>query len=244
MRGMYAQAGNMSDFTGVLVRRQYKPGEKYIQLLFKTDDGLRLTVTRNPKMVSSLDEGQMYHVEGQQYNIGQKTVIREPKATLLKSEPGFVRKNKWFIAASIIAVIIVAAVFSLLFKSPHSSANSATPKDHKASAQTKKSEESKSVSDQNSAPTDSAQEDLDARTGADTSNTAQQSNRSTSPKPNQATAPSNNIPQGNSESPVTEPTTPSQADSPVQNDTQTTPVTPQTNETTQDPTLDPTAPPQ
>jgi cytoskeletal protein RodZ len=169
-------------------------------------------------MVDSLNEGKMYHVEGQLYNIGQKTVIREPKATLLKSEPGFLIKNKWFIAASVVAVIIVAAVFSLLFKSPHSSANSATPKEDKANAQTKKSEESKSVTDQNSAPTDSAQSDLDARTGANTSNTAQQSNRATSPKPNQAAATSNITPQSYAESPATDSPAPSQADAPAQND--------------------------
>jgi cytoskeletal protein RodZ len=238
---MYAQAGSVTDFKGVLIRRQYKPGQKYIQLIFKTTDGLRLTVTRNPQMVDSLNEGKMYHVEGQLYNIGQKTVIREPKATLLKSEPGFLIKNKWFIAASVVAVIIVAAVFSLLFKSPHSSANSATPKEDKANAQTKKSEESKSVTDQNSAPTDSAQSDLDARTGANTSNTAQQSNRATSPKLNQAAANSNITPQSYAESPATDSPAPSQADAPVQND----PQAPQTNEAAQTPSAtDPSALPQ
>jgi hypothetical protein len=193
MRGMYAQARNMSDFTGVLVRRQYKPGEKYIQLLFKTSDGLKLSISRNPQMVSSLNEGQTYHVEGQQFNIGQKTIIHEPKATLLKTEPGFFKKNKWFIASTVIAVVIVAVVFSLLFKSPHSSANSASPKEHKANTQTKKSEESSNVTDQNSAPTASSQADLNARTGADTSNTTPITNRPASSKPNQAVSPSSNV---------------------------------------------------
>jgi hypothetical protein len=213
MRGMYAPAGNISDFTGVLVRRQYKPGEKYIQLLFKTDKGFRLTLTRNPQMVGSLNEGQTYHVEGQQYVIGQKTVIHEPKATLLASKPGFFRKNKWFIAASIAAVIIVVAVFSVLFKSPQSSANSATLKGNKASSQAKKSKESSSANGQNSAPTDSAQAALDARTGADTSNTASQPRGSTSVRPTQSVATNNNASQSYPSNTSPEPSTPTQADS-------------------------------
>ena len=41
---MYASAGNMTDFSGVLVQKKYKPGQK---LVFDPSSGLRLSTSQN-----------------------------------------------------------------------------------------------------------------------------------------------------------------------------------------------------
>jgi cytoskeletal protein RodZ len=132
---MYATAGNMSDFTGVLVRRQYKPGQKYIQLLFKTGDGVKLSITRNLQMVRSLKEGLTYRVKGTEYVVGKKTIIHEPVATLVQSKPSFFRQRSLLIAAGLIVFVIAVAASALLIVG-QGSANHSQPQAEKPAAQT------------------------------------------------------------------------------------------------------------
>lgn len=70
--------GNVASFTGVLVSRHYKPGQKYVQFVFQTAEGIRLSLSRNAQMVRTLDIGQKYSVEGQEYAVGKKTFVHEP----------------------------------------------------------------------------------------------------------------------------------------------------------------------
>jgi cytoskeletal protein RodZ len=118
---MYASAGSVADFTGVLIRRQYKPGQKYIQLLFKNTEGLQLSLTRNIQLVRSLHEGQTYRVKGQEFIVGQKTVVHEPIATLV--QPKTVSRRWIFV---LLAVFLTSGgiVGALTLLRPNSAANS------------------------------------------------------------------------------------------------------------------------
>jgi hypothetical protein len=160
---MYAPADNMSDFTGVLVKRQYKPGQKYIQLLFQTSDGPILSISRNPNLVQSLSEGHTYRVEGQEYTIGEKKVINEPSAVLIKTEVAFFKRHLWKFGAFFIAAIIVAVIISLVFKSPHSSANSTNTGAKSSAAKHNNNNLSTTDSNESSNPTSEAQSQLSAR---------------------------------------------------------------------------------
>jgi hypothetical protein len=120
MRGMYAAAGNMSSFTGVLVRRQYKPGQKYIQLLFKTPQGIKLALTRDPQMVRSLTEGRIYNVEGQEYSLGDKTAVQDATVAPIISNK-FSKKRA--IVITVAAFVIVGVIAYALFPAKHSAAS-------------------------------------------------------------------------------------------------------------------------
>jgi hypothetical protein len=106
MRGYdYAPAQNMATFTGTLVGRRYKPGQKYIQLVFKTAEGLRLSLTRDLHTVRQLTMGQTYQIEGSEYIQGQKSFIYEPKASLVQPRAKSLKKRKIVIASVILLVI-------------------------------------------------------------------------------------------------------------------------------------------
>jgi hypothetical protein len=120
MRGMVANAGGMSDFTGVLVRRQYKSGQKYMQLLFKTAEGVKLTISRNPQLVRSLSEGRTYYVAGQEYKVGDKTVIHEPTAVLVQKKA---LQSKKLLIIGIPILLISATSVYVLMPAKHSAAS-------------------------------------------------------------------------------------------------------------------------
>jgi hypothetical protein len=117
---MYAAADNMSSFTGVLVRRQYKPGQKYIQLLFKTPHGVKLALTRDPQMVGSLTEGRIYNVEGQEYSLGDKKAVQDPTVALIKASK---ISKKRVLAVVTAAILVVIGIAYTLFPAKHSAAS-------------------------------------------------------------------------------------------------------------------------
>lgn len=120
---MYAPAENFSNFTGVLVRRQYKPGQKYIQLVFETTEGLRLSISRNLRLVRSLSVGGTYKVIGPLYEIGDKTYVHEPTATLIRQEKRTNKKLWVFGLTTLIVALAITSYITLL--SPPKTANSA-----------------------------------------------------------------------------------------------------------------------
>ncbi len=69
-----------SSFVGTLVRRQYKPGQRYIQLVFETPTDTKLSLSRNLDMVRSLKVGETYRIEGAERLLGNKKYIYEPVA--------------------------------------------------------------------------------------------------------------------------------------------------------------------
>ncbi|MDB5184732.1 MAG: hypothetical protein JWN38_540 [Candidatus Saccharibacteria bacterium] len=65
-------------FVGTLVKRQYKPGQRYVQFLFENDEDSMLTVSRNLRLIRGLKIGGLYRVEGPEYELGDKRYIQEP----------------------------------------------------------------------------------------------------------------------------------------------------------------------
>jgi hypothetical protein len=122
MRGYaYAPVENMAAFTGTLVGRRYKPGQKYIQLVFKTAEGLRLSLTRDLQTVRLLNVGQKYYIEGPEYVHGQKTFIYEPKASPVQTKSGFVTRRKALAVG--VVLITIAGTAGAMALTKHDSAN-------------------------------------------------------------------------------------------------------------------------
>lgn len=92
------------NFTGRLVRRQYKPGQKYVQLIFKTDHENKISLSRNPRLVKALKVGATYKISGQQFTLGDKSFIKEPRAIPVSDAP---RSKKWLMVASGFATFIL-----------------------------------------------------------------------------------------------------------------------------------------
>jgi hypothetical protein len=151
MRGyMDATADNMTGFTGVLVGRRWKPGQKYIQLVFETTEGFKLSLSRNLRMVRSLSMGNTYRVEGREYVLGEKVVIKEPSATLVESNRSFFGQNKILISAVIAVTITGISGGVLLAKQGSSGSN-------KSNAQTVKNQAQQNSQNSKSADTTPAE---------------------------------------------------------------------------------------
>lgn len=101
---MRMSAGSIASFTGTLVEAQQKPGNKYMQLVFHTAEGIRLSVSRNSAMVRSLTVGEKYHVKGKVYALGNKLYINEPKATLVQAARASRKKR---VVLGIMAIIVI-----------------------------------------------------------------------------------------------------------------------------------------
>jgi hypothetical protein len=164
---MYAQAGDVADFTGVLVRRQYKKGEKYVHLFFQTTEGVRLSVTRNLHLVGSLSEGHTYRVSGQEYILGQKKLVHEPTATLINSKSWF--RNRLLIIVPILVLLIGGTTSALLLKKNDPPANSGQTGSKSLPAQTTQPTEMPPTTTQEPGPTAQNQPAATPQTGTSTS---------------------------------------------------------------------------
>ena len=93
-----------TSFTGVLVRRDYKPGQDYVQLIFKGAHETKLSISKNIMLMKSLTIGEKYRLVGREYKYGSKSYIREPKAIPL-SAPKSTSRKKILLIASIATVL-------------------------------------------------------------------------------------------------------------------------------------------
>jgi hypothetical protein len=160
MRGMYAPAGNMTGFTGTLVGRRYKPGQKYIQLVFKTTEGFKLSLSRNLNMVRSLSVGLTYWVEGPEVCLEQKTFIHEPVATLVQPKSSLFKRYRVFFAMGAVVMVVVIAGSVIALTKP--STPSAQPVAKKPAAQKTINTESKDNTP-DASPSSNEQAQLSAR---------------------------------------------------------------------------------
>jgi hypothetical protein len=223
MRGMYAPAGNMTGFTGTLVGRRYQPGQKYIQLVFKTTEGLKLSLSRNLNMVRSLRVGLTYWVEGPEISLKQKTYIHEPIATLVQPTTSLFKRYR-IIFATIAVVIVLGAAGSVLALKKDSTPSASQPQAPAAATEETVTPQTKDTTD--TAPTSTEQDQLVARAPSTTSSPTKKIPAKTTPAAaatNPAPAPSNN--------PAPQPVAPAASDNQSQ------PVT------DPEPTPNPTTPP-
>lgn len=116
---MPMSAGAITTFTGVLVQRRHKPGQKYIQLVFDTADGIRLSLSRNVAMVKGMVVGQTYHVKGQEHFVGSKSFIHEPVTVLAKPATSAAksvnrsRKKLIIISSVVVGILLVGGAITL-----------------------------------------------------------------------------------------------------------------------------------
>jgi hypothetical protein len=166
MRGMYAPAGNMTGFTGTLVGRRYQPGQKYIQLVFKTTEGLKLSLSRNLNMVRSLRVGLTYWVEGPEISLKQKTYIHEPIATLVQPTTSLFKRYRIIFATTAVVIVLGAAgsVLALKKDSTPSASQSQTPAAATGEAVTPQTKDTTDTT-----PTSTEQDQLGARAPSTTS---------------------------------------------------------------------------
>ncbi len=110
-------AGNVANFTGVLVRRHYKPGQKYVQFVFQTAEGIRLSLSRNVQTVRTLDVGQEYSVEGQEYVVAGKSFIHEPTALPIqaRARTTSIRSRSRLIIAVAILLPVIGIASAIYF---------------------------------------------------------------------------------------------------------------------------------
>jgi hypothetical protein len=113
---MHAAAGDVKEFRGVLVSRKYRPGRKYIQLLFQAGDDLRLCLSQDIDLVRRLQPGQMYQVRGPEYVIGQKPCVCDPLIGLV--EPSTGKKRVWFAVGATCLVLLLGMGGVLAMQSP------------------------------------------------------------------------------------------------------------------------------
>jgi hypothetical protein len=163
---MYEQ--NNVEFTGVLVDRQYATGQKYVQLVFETAEGIRLSLSRNVNMVRSLTLGSTYKVQGSERTVGQKRYIHEP--TAIPVSPGglsLLSKHRKVIIAAAISLAVVLSGVGVLAYATRNSDTSSTPTTNmkkttsKSTPVTSPSTTTDSGQALNAIPSDSAQEQDD-----------------------------------------------------------------------------------
>jgi hypothetical protein len=112
---MAVSAENSASFMGTLVQRQYEPGQKYVQLVFETAEGMRLSLSRNVRMVRSLVIGQTYKVRGTERALGQKKYLHEPVAVPVSVKTSFSKRHKLAIILPIVIVLGLASASALAY---------------------------------------------------------------------------------------------------------------------------------
>lgn len=68
-----------SNFVGTLVRRQFKPGQPYVQLVFESSGRTLLALSRNVTLVQSLKLGGKYRIGGAEHTVSGKQYLLEPR---------------------------------------------------------------------------------------------------------------------------------------------------------------------
>jgi hypothetical protein len=106
---MQASTDSSADFTGVFIKWQYHPGQKYVQLLFETASGMRLSLSRNRHFFRSLTVGRSYRIKGKEYSVGGKTYVHEPTAIPLEAAVARSGRGKKFFVFFILVVLAGAA---------------------------------------------------------------------------------------------------------------------------------------
>jgi hypothetical protein len=103
-------ARNDANFKGTLLQRRYKPGQAYVLLLFRTDNGLRYGLSKNLRLAQSMLIGNQYSVKGREYTTGHKTYLNMISATVVRPRHARFRKRIGLLASAASLVIIVGSV--------------------------------------------------------------------------------------------------------------------------------------
>lgn len=105
----------------MLVQVRHRPGQKHIFLMFRTDQGLRLCLSRDISFVKSMQIGKKYRVRGQECTTGSRTYLNMASAKLVGSHVVLFRKRVGLVASLASFVFIAGYVGSGLSLSGGSS---------------------------------------------------------------------------------------------------------------------------
>jgi len=244
-----ADIGSDKAFTGKLVKRHYKRGQQYAQLVFENRRGTYLSLSRNPKTVNSLKVGERYRVAGPEFAVGEKTFIHEPEVA-----PAPFHKKRLAVSFAVAFFLILTGT---VFAARHFAAS------NKVAAQSESSNTSTGVVAQQSAVQGDSTQTANTNTPAQTTDTPPATTTTpktttTSVKKTTSTTPSSNSSTQNSSqtnTTLTQPTSPSSDTTTPPADTTTPPAdnnTPAPDDTTKpsdngtgtvDAPQDPTPPP-
>jgi hypothetical protein len=106
---MHTKTQFKADFKGMLLQSRRQPGQKYAVLLFRTQDGLRFCLSKDIKMVLSMQIGQTYHVKGLEYISGHKTYLDIVSSSLVRPKYTGLRKRAGLLASIASLFIIVGS---------------------------------------------------------------------------------------------------------------------------------------
>jgi hypothetical protein len=101
---------NVADFKGLLLQRRYKPGQKYVLLLFRTDEGLRFCLNDNIGFVRSMSIGNVYRVRGVERTTGHKTYLTMHSAKRIRSKRSIIRRRMGLVTSAASLIIILGFV--------------------------------------------------------------------------------------------------------------------------------------
>jgi hypothetical protein len=105
-----------TSFKGTYVQRQYRRGQKFVQLLFESDQGAKLAISRNVDMIQSLEVGQTYEVEGAEYSNGKRLFLYEPMVTLTNQKVGRAAAVSLLIGMVLLLIVVPGTVVAYKFR--------------------------------------------------------------------------------------------------------------------------------
>lgn len=131
-----AQSGTqtIATFTGTLLRREHQIGQKFVQLIFREGDKNWLCISTNT-MLTKLDVGQKYRIQGMFKSRAGCDYIHEPRVTAVR--PRFFRLKHWALRTAIVLLVATATAFAVRLVHGNLAPTSAESQGtHKAATQT------------------------------------------------------------------------------------------------------------
>lgn len=173
----------IATFTGTLVRRDYTPGQRFVQLVFREGKENHLCVSSRAA-AAELPIGKKYRVEGEFRQVGDRAFIHEPKIWVAQK-----RRQKWFLRKPVLlgssaaaALLVVGGVVFALHGGSQSNLQA-----KKASVQSAfQQETSPSDHNDNAAPqttTDTPSTTTDTQTNTTPTTTNKTTPKTTTPTP-------------------------------------------------------------
>jgi hypothetical protein len=109
---------NQTSFKGTFIKRQYKPGQNYVQLLFESKAGPRLALCSDVEKIRSLQAGENYKVEGPEYTNGTKTFVNEPDFTQVAGSGGMATAIWLSFGMVLLFIVVPGTVVAYKFRFP------------------------------------------------------------------------------------------------------------------------------
>lgn len=118
-----------TNFVGTLVRRQYKAGQPYVQLVFESSGRTLLALSRNVALVRSLKLGSEYRVGGAERSVSGRSYLLEPQLIPISAKARNSRRVRYAAWAAAGCLLLVGGgIVAGLSLHDNSSQASTTPR--------------------------------------------------------------------------------------------------------------------